>query len=63
MKRENGFYWVKWNWEKGPEWEIAEYFPGRIGIPGTWYRTGDDVGFDDEDFFEINETRLIPPAN
>lgn len=35
-KRENGFYWVKYNGEK--DWEPAQY------SDGYWYFCGSDVG-------------------
>lgn len=49
MKRENGFYWIRFNGWKVAEWE-----------DGDWFVAGyHSVG--ESDFDEIIETRLEPP--
>ena len=60
MKREDGFYWVM----VYGRWTIMVWHnyiqPSRIGT-GRWLATGDSSDWLDEDFDEINETRLLPP--
>lgn len=51
MKREPGFYWVKYE----GEWIIADY------AFGFWLITGFESSYYDSDFEAIHETRLIPP--
>jgi hypothetical protein len=52
MKRENGYYWVKFEY-----WVIAYYDNNRINEFGC----GWDDYLDDGDFVEINETRILNP--
>ena len=51
MKRENGFYWVKWD----SEWVVAEWSDSEWGV--IWH----EYGYPDSEFDEIIEIRLIPP--
>ena len=53
MKRENGYYWVKY----GRSWEVATY------KDGSWWLCGKDYYFQDDDFKEINEIRIINPMS
>lgn len=48
MKRENGFYWIKWD----GRWLIAEY------VQGEWYVTQRLSYLDDTDLEEIDERRI-----
>jgi hypothetical protein len=50
MKRENGYYFVK---DQDGEWSIAEWNGGR------WYCCGIDYTFDDEEWTEIDERRVV----
>lgn len=52
MKREPGYYWVR----KASGWAIAKYTKF-----DDWDLPGLNKSFDDKDFDEINETRLIAP--
>lgn len=49
MKREDGFYWVKYR----DEWCIAEW------TAGIWYHTGSELSFSDAEMDKIDEKRLI----
>lgn len=39
-RREEGFYWIKY--EGGGGWELAEF------TTGAWYLTGSDIGFHED---------------
>ena len=60
MKRENGYYWVKFanSEEDDPSlengWEVA-YFD-----ENGWYSIWDGGAYDDKDIKEINKTKLFP---
>ena len=47
--REDGYYWVKFNYR---DWECAEWYMG-----GWW--GCDFCGFDDEQFDQIDERRIV----
>jgi len=51
MKRENGFYWVKWQ----GLWEVCEW-TGR-----SWWAPGCTSFFQDEQTEQIDENRIINP--
>lgn len=62
MKREQGFYWVKWSalkaydlamWIEDANWAIDE--------TGYWIVTGSMSKLKDKDFCDINETRIKNP--
>lgn len=48
-KREEGFYWVKITCN---DWDIAQW------VNGYWAVFGSMNSFDDDDFVEINETKI-----
>lgn len=51
MKRETGYYWVKYS----GEW-CAAYYDGAYWSLQKWL-----IDFKDSDFTEINETRILNP--
>lgn len=51
MKRENGFYWVKW----GSKWDIAEW------IETVWLMAGDDGTYQESFMYEVDERIIINP--
>jgi phosphopentomutase len=55
MHRENGYYWVKTK----SCWKIAYWSDGEDIYPGHWSLAGMIGSFQNEDFDEINETRII----
>lgn len=55
MKREQGFYWVKFNFK----WEVAEWFT--FMSSNHWLRAGSENTWSDKNFDEINETRISEP--
>jgi hypothetical protein len=61
MKRQNGYYWAKmlpsyYTEGNTPEWEVC-YF-----LDGKWFSTAyGNVDFNDTDFTDINETRILNP--
>jgi hypothetical protein len=52
MKRENGFYWVKW--KKDAEWEVAKYDSETDKFK---YTNGSFQ--DNENVFEIDEKMIV----
>lgn len=59
MKREYGFYKVKYN----HKWIIAEWtltYNPDFEVDPSWYIPGDKHYFDDDDFQEIGERILMP---
>lgn len=57
MTRAPGFYWVK---RRSGKWTVAEYALDDDG--GYWMIPGSDMGWDDDDFREIDERRIERPA-
>lgn len=55
MKRENGYYFVRAT--ECTSFEVCHY------VDGVWRCCGFPDDLSDNDFAEINETRLTPPAN
>jgi hypothetical protein len=53
--RESGYYWVKV--DKGSKWESAEYSREDY----LWFITGSPIGYHNDYFFEISETRIKSP--
>ena len=51
-KRENGYYWVKYD----GKWVIAEYYAPNF--PLTWGMCNSEENFFDEEFEEISENRI-----
>lgn len=49
--RESGFYWIK----DGHEWVIGEWDADR----SRWTLTGTSEGFNDEEFDEIDERKIV----
>ena len=52
MKREEGYYWVKYR----GDWIIAEY---THELRPKWYVIGNECPFHEREFSEINENRII----
>jgi hypothetical protein len=68
MERKEGYYWVKIDTSTeelkyhGNHWRAALWYCNNgDGSDLLWRIAGDDTRFDDDDFFEINETRILPP--
>lgn len=58
-ERENGYYWVL---SAGGEWMIAEFYnPDYLTTDGYWSLFLDDDSYNDIDFREIDEKRIICP--
>jgi len=55
MKRESGWYWVKFT--SDDEYEIARWLNSRL----AWQIIGSGLWFYDDDFIEINPKIIIPP--
>ena len=53
IKRENGYYWVKYG---DSEWEVADFQNGK-----WFYLYGGYDSYDESDFTEINELRILSP--
>lgn len=71
MKREEGYYWVKVKSRGGstyggtyPKWIIRYYYPPNEELEDDEYwRDGlENLYNPDEDYIEINENRIMPPA-
>ena len=66
MERKSGFYWVKPPLNKDGSvngctydgWLIAEYYEPRR----MWTISGAEIEFDDDDFWVINENRIMSPG-
>jgi hypothetical protein len=61
MKREAGFYWVKW----GAYWTVAEFTPfyDEDGTDyGSWYICGNECMFMTREFEEIADNPLVIPG-
>jgi hypothetical protein len=68
MKRKEGYYWVKIDTSTeelkyhGNHWQAALWYCNNgDGSDLLWRIAGDDTRFDDDDFSEINETRIVSP--
>lgn len=48
LPREEGYYWVR----NKSKWQIA------LWSPSKWYLACNGIGFDDNNFDEINETKI-----
>ena len=61
MKRESGFYWIKY--QNGDDYEVAEFVQSEevaIIESGFWMRTGSDY-IELIDPFLVDEIRIINP--
>lgn len=56
MKRENGYYWVRY--QAVTDWEVSEWLGEKHN---SWVFSWSDNDYVDSDFYEINETRILDP--
>lgn len=56
-KRSDGYFWVK-EFEHS-DWEIAQYDSEN----DAWSLMWEELPLSDNELFEINETRILPPQN
>lgn len=56
-KRESGYYWVKYDYFSSTKWEIAFY----DSMFNEWHLCGLNMDYSDNDFTEINETKIQEP--
>lgn len=64
MERKEGYYWVRLDDHISPQWQVALWCDNDGGYEGGdwWWRLpGDDDMYFDEDFSEINESRIPSP--
>lgn len=62
--RQEGYYWARLDDKIRPEWHIVLWCDNDGGYDGGdwWWRlAGEDDKYYDDDFSEINETRILSP--